>query len=288
MTDRRLTPVNDRVAAEHLRGLVEAARYAVGTPRMVVTGVVDLLRAPGGVRDRQLLMGAVVRVYDDHDGWCFVQAAGDGYVGYLPATSLGDVQEATHQVDARATHVYSTPDFKSPERLMLSHGARLSVLRNTAGFEPDRPARFVQTALGFVPQQHLTAVGSLARDPVAEAEKLLGTPYLWGGNSAFGIDCSGLVQGALAACGQACPGDSDLQEQTLGRTLPPGTAPRRGDLLFWKGHVGWVAGPDLLLHANVHSMSVTLEPLGDAVARIETQGDGPVTRHARLTEETIP
>ncbi|SNR33159.1 C40 family peptidase [Puniceibacterium sediminis] len=285
MSDRRLTPANTRVAAEHLRGLVEAARYAVGTPRMVVKGVVDLWREPGGARDRQLLMGAGVTVFEDHDGWSFVQAVADGYVGYVPEQAIGPVVEVTHRVDVRATHAYSAPDLKSPELLTLSYGARLAVLPAPLGGDADRAARFVETTLGFVPRRHLVPVSDLALDPVAEAEKLLGTPYLWGGNSTFGIDCSGLVQGALAACGQACSADSDLQEQTLGRTLPPGAQPRRGDVLFWKGHVGWVAGPDLLLHANAYSMSVAYEPLADAVARIENQGDGPVTRHARLTEE---
>ena len=281
MSDRRLTPANARVAAEHLRGIVTAPRYVDGTARAVVEPVVDLLRAPEGARDRQLLTGAEVAVFEEREGWCFVQAAADGYVGYVPGGALGALPQVTHRVAARATHVYTAADFKSRERMTLSYGARLSAQ------DPDASSRFVRTASGFVPRAHLAPLDRSASDWVAEAERLLGTPYLWGGNSAFGIDCSGLVQAALAACGLPCPGDSDLQERALGRTLPAGTAPRRGDLLFWKGHVALVAAPDLLVHANVHAMAVAHEPLAAAVARIKAGGDGHVTRHARLIEEAV-
>ena len=142
------------------------------------------------------------------------------------------------------------------------------------------------THVDYIPTAHLRPVDQAEGDPVAVAERFLGTPYHWGGNSGFGIDCSGLVQAACLACGIPCPGDSDLQEAALGRTLPADAVLRRGDLLFWKGHVAWVAGPDLLLHANAHHMAVALEPLLPALARIEGQGDGPVTRRARLLPES--
>ena len=119
-------------------------------------------------------------------------------------------------------------------------------------------------------------------DPVAVAELFLGTHYLWGGNSRFGVDCSGLVQAGLLACGIACPGDSGDQERALGEDLPEDTPAKRGDLLFWKGHVAWVAGENLLLHANAYHMAVAFEPMDKAIARIISQGDGPVTSHKRL------
>jgi cell wall-associated NlpC family hydrolase len=275
MSDRRLTPANGRVAAERLRGTVEAARFVTGEAGRIALPLADLCKAPAGERDRQLLLGAPVTVLDRHEGWAFVQARDDDYVGYVDEAAVGPDAGTTHRVSARATHAYTRPDFKAPESMSLSMGVRLRV---TGG-----EGRFAETPLGFVPNAHL-APDSPAKDadPVAIAERLLGTPYLWGGNSAFGIDCSGLVQIALGWCGVACPGDSDLQERALGETLRPGTPPQRGDLLFWKGHVAWVSGPDRLLHANVHHMAVTFEPLAQAVARIEAQGDGPVTRHARL------
>ncbi len=236
--------------------------------------VVDLCRAPGGARDRQVLLGAAVEVLERRDGWCHLRAAQDGYTGWVEAEALTAPQERTHWVHAPASHAYDRADFKSPDRLSLSLGSRVAV-RNTG-------ARFAETDLGFVPLVHLTPLGEHAKDPVGVAEALIGTPYLWGGNSRFGIDCSGLVQLACQACGIACPGDSGPQEAELGAFQPGGTPYQRGDLLFWKGHVAWVRDPLTLLHANVHSMSVALEPLAAAIARIESQGDGPVTAHKRL------
>ena len=280
MSDRRLTPANGRVAAAHLRGLVEAEHFSEGRRATIRPSVANLLESPGGRRERQLLHGAEVVEYEDVDGWSFVQSLADGYVGYLRSDMVNDdladepAMAATHRVVTRATHAYRQPDIKSREALWLSLGARVEVT--------GRDETFLHTTSGYVPARHLAPLEETATDPVAVAERLLGTPYLWGGNSSQGIDCSGLVQGALLLCGCDCPADSDLQQAALGDTLPPDTEPRRGDLLFWKGHVAWVAGPDLLLHANAHHMAVAFEPLVAAVARIEANGDGPVTRHARL------
>ena len=272
--DRRLTPANGRVAALSLKVQVEAARFVEGWTRAVAVPVVALRDAPDGRRERELLRGEAVTVFEEQDGWCFVQAARDGYVGYLPGAALHDATPADLRVIARATHAYAAADIKSPDLVSLSFGSRLSHL--------GQEGRFILTDAGYVPATHLVPLDQQAHDPVTIATLFLGAPYLWGGNSAFGIDCSGLVQAACLACGIACPGDSDLQAAGLGAPVTDGSPPRRGDLLFWKGHVAWVSGTDMILHANAHHMAVAFEGLAEAVTRIAQQGGGPVTTHRRL------
>ena len=171
------------------------------------------------------------------------------------------------------------PDLKCPDPVAISLGCYLTI-----AWEEDRFARTVDGK--FVFKDHLKPVNEPESDPVTVAERLLGTPYLWGGNSSTGIDCSGLVQAGCLACGIPCPGDSDLQNARLGKPLADTDPLQRGDLLFWKGHVAWVANPDLLLHANGFHMAVSYEPLHDAIARIEAQGEGPVISRKRLGELT--
>jgi hypothetical protein len=272
--DPRLTPANGRVAALSLKGQVEAALFLDGWTRHVAAPVVALRHAPDGRRERELLRGAAVTVFEDRDGWSFVQAERDGYVGYLPTGTLHDMPAPDLRVCVRATHAYEREDLKSPDLTSLSFGTRLRHM--------GQAGRFILTDAGHVPAVHLAPLDTPEDDPVSVATRLLGTPYLWGGNSAFGIDCSGLVQAACLSCGIPCPGDSDMQAAGLGQAVTDGSAPRRDDLLFWKGHVAWVTGPDTILHANAHHMAVAYEGLAAAVARIEAQGGGPVTGHRRL------
>ncbi|MEP2718800.1 NlpC/P60 family protein [Pseudophaeobacter sp.] len=236
--------------------------------------LVDLLRQPEGRRDRQLLCGDPVEVLEETKGWSHIRAAKDGYQGYLPNTALAEAQASSHWVSAPSSHAYTEADFKSPERSALCLGSQVLVSKIEG--------RFAATDQGYIPKAHLSPMDQRLSDPVAVATSFLGTPYLWGGNSRFGIDCSGLVQVACLACGIACPGDSGPQESELGTLLPPGSAYQRGDLLFWKGHVALLQDPDTLLHANADAMAVALEPVTAAIARIADQGDGPVTAHRRL------
>ncbi|MCV3270153.1 C40 family peptidase [Roseobacter sinensis] len=261
MTDPRVSP--------------DPALAVLSEPKRVTAPLVDLRRQPDGSRDRQLLYGDEVTVLHHADGWSLVCAAKDGYCGYLPSDSLGSVTPATHKVTARATHAYTEPDLKSPEQHSLSFGSQITALSETA--------TFIETELGHIPRQHLHRTSDVATDPAAVAGLFLSTPYLWGGNSAWGIDCSGLVQIACLACGLSCPGDSDQQAKELGRSLPPGTPYERNDLLFWDGHVAWVQTSETLLHANAGHMSVAEEPIDQAIDRIAAQGDGPVTLHKRLS-----
>ncbi|MGB7242444.1 MAG: C40 family peptidase [Sulfitobacter sp.] len=260
MTDPRETPDPDLVTRN--------------APAQITTTVSDLCRAPQGPRDRQLIFGDAVTVLGDLQGWRLIRAQKDGYCGYVAASDLGAQTKASHRVTAPSTQIYARADIKSPDTQWLTFGSVLAAVAVTDDF--------VETAMGFVPKQHVDPIHVQSQNPTDIAGLFLGTPYLWGGNTRLGIDCSGLVQAACLACGVPCPGDSDQQQKHLGRMQPAGSKPRPGDLLFWKGHVALVKDADRLIHANGHHMAVVLEPIADAIARIAAQGGGPVTAHKRL------
>lgn len=273
MMDRRLTPANARAALDTLRGTVDAPRYTPGEPAQVSVPLADLLKAPGGARDRQLLMGDAFTVIDRHEGFAFGQAAKDGYCGYLPETALGPAEVLTHWVAAPATHLYPEPRVQARELAGLSLGARLRVT--------GEQGNFAETTRGFVPKMHLRPIGDWHSDPVAVAQVFLGTPYLWGGNSRAGLDCSGLVQTACLACGIPCPADSDLQ-QAMGHPVPEGAPLKRGDLIFWKGHVAMAMDADLMIHATGAYMAVVVEGIEAAIARIQAAEGQPVIARRRI------
>jgi hypothetical protein len=273
MSDRRTTPANTRVAHVSLRGRVEAARFVEGEKASVAAPLTDLLAAPGGARDRQLLMGDSVLILERGDGFAFLQSDKDGYCGYVAEAALGAAITSTHWISAPGSHLYPAANMKEREIAALSFGAQVMVVAEHE--------RFLETDQGqFVPRPHLCKVGIKMQDPAAVAEMFLGTPYLWGGNSRAGIDCSGLVQAALLACGVGCPGDSDLQ-RGIGSALPGRAALRRGDLVFWKGHVAMALDGDSLVHANAFRMAVTAEGTDAAIERITAQGDGAPTAFRR-------
>ncbi|MGI1662004.1 NlpC/P60 family protein [Palleronia sp. KMU-117] len=274
MSDRRLTPSNGRVAETGWEGRVEADRFVSGSWHTVTAPLTDLCRAPEGARERQLLLGDRFLVLESRDGWSFGRAAKDGYVGYVADADLGADLAATHVVAVRASHLYAAPDIKARDLAALSFGARFRIAHEDRVF-------FETTDGAFIPKPHLRPIDRPFRDPVTIAQLLFGTPYLWGGNSSFGIDCSGLVQVAHLACGSPCPGDSDMQ-MSLGAPVGAGVPARRGDLLFWEGHVAMAVDAETLIHANAHHMAVSYEPLEAAIARIAAQGGGPVTAHRRL------
>lgn len=266
MTDRRITPATGGTAHVSLCDKVAADRYVEGRAAAVAVPLADLCATPGGARDRQLLLGAAVTVIAEEVGHAFVQAAADGYCGWVAVGALGPALAATHRLAAPSSHLYPAPDLKTRELCAISHGSRFRIVAEHG--------RFAETEAGaFVPARHLRPVTERDDDPVAVAALYLGAPYLWGGNSRWGIDCSGLVQAALSACGLACPGDSDLQMRAFSETVLPHDI-RRGDLLFWKGHVALAIGPEEVLHANAHAMAVTRERLVDVQARIAEAGEG--------------
>jgi cell wall-associated NlpC family hydrolase len=269
--DPRITPARPDLAALHLKGKVTAARFVVGQLREVIDPQAPLRRepAPDAALDTEALKGERVTVYESTDeGWAWGQLENDQYVGWLPANALGAPgPEPTHRVAVLRTIVFPAPSIKTPPIEMLSLGARIAVVRNEDKFA-------VTATGGYVPLVHLAALASVEKDFVAVAERFVGVPYLWGGKTSLGLDCSSLVQVALTACGIACPRDSYMQEQALGRPVDAGgdfARLERGDLVFWKGHVAIARDRDTLVHANAHHMAVVIEPAATAIKRI---GDG--------------
>jgi cell wall-associated NlpC family hydrolase len=278
--DPRVTPARADLAAKHLQGKVTAARFVEGRIMEVIEPQAPLRREPrpDAPLDTEALKGERVTIYDTNaEGYCWGQLAADNYVGWLPSNALAPAGSApTHKVVALRTFAFPGPSIKLPPIEALPFGATLAVARIA-----DRMA--VTASGAYVPAVHLKPLGDDERDFVAVAERFLGVPYLWGGKTALGLDCSGLVQISLAACGMACPRDSDVQEAALGAPLAMSAANlKRGDLVFWKGHVAIVRDATNLVHANAFHMAVAVEPIAEAIARIRAAGSD-VTAVRRIT-----
>jgi cell wall-associated NlpC family hydrolase len=262
------------LAAESLRGRVEAPRYVKGERRQVEMPALPLRREPrfDAILDTEALFGETLTLFDESEGWAWVQLERDGYVGYMPNEGLTSaVTTPTHRVAALRTYVYASPDIKTPPLSLLS----LNALLSGAGVE----GRFLALASGgFVIAEHARKIDEPARDFVDVALGFCGTPYLWGGRTSLGVDCSGLVQLASEAAGLSCPRDADMQADEVGRQLdwqgPDALA--RGDLVFWDGHVGIMTSAQGLVHASAYQMIVVGEPLADACARIAASKGGEI------------
>lgn len=280
--DRRLTPARPDLAAAHLEGKVSAARYVEGQPMRVITETAALRGEPNpeNAYDTQALFGETLMVYDvDDEGWAYAQIVRDGYVGYVSANALEPVTTAeTHWVCAPRTPVYPGRSIKTPPLMGLPMLAQVTVRDSDGIF-----ARI--EGGGCVWLHHLAAMNTPAPDFVAVAERFENAPYLWGGKTWDGVDCSGLVQIALHAAGVEAPRDTDMQAAALGSQIDPGpdyANLRRGDLVFWKGHVGIMCDGQTLLHANGHHMQVAREPFSVARERIARNSFGEVTMVRRL------
>ena len=286
MTDARLraatAPLDPRrnafrpdLAAKCLEGKAPAQQFVEGIEAQIARGSVPVRRGPDATLglETEALFGETLQVFDEAGGWAWVQLARDRYVGYIPADALRrEVGAPTHRVQALGAFLYPEADIKSPPLMHLPMNAVLSAV--------DDVDRFVELRDGgYVVSRCLAPVDRRACDYAEIAERFVGCPYLWGGRTRIGIDCSGLVQTAFQAAGLAAPRDTDMQQAELGEEvaiLEGFEALRRGDLVFWKGHVAIMLDAVMMVHANAHHMAVVTEPLPEAAMRIAKSG-GPVT-----------
>ena len=262
MSDARITLARPDLADAALQGLVKAARFDETQAFHCAAASAAIRRSPNAEAEQldQLLFGETFKALESADGWAWGQADRDGYVGYVQLAELTPgLLSATHRVSALRAYAFSRPDIKSRPLALLSFGALVAVEAEEGKFQKTAGA-------GWFPVGQLKPIGLIETDPAAVAERFLGAPYQWGGRESLGLDCSGLVQQALMACGFSCPRDSD-QQQTLGVCVAQADL-RRGDLVFWKGHVGMMLDRERFLHANAFHMQVAIEPLAEAIARI--------------------
>jgi cell wall-associated NlpC family hydrolase len=273
--DPRTHAYRPDIADIALAGVLFAPHYARAETCRCIADAVTVRARPShdAPATSQLVHGEGFAMIDKAGGWAWGRCAHDDYVGYVRADALGPLQSPTHRVTAPLALVFANPDIKAPVVKSLPIGAQI------AGQDEDN---FLRIDEGYIHRRHVAALGTPSGDPVAVAERMIGMPYRWGGRGGDGIDCSGLVQRALELAGIAAPRDSDMQRDQLGTALAEDAPLRRGDLVFFPGHVGFMVDDAQLLHANAYWMSTVIEPLQDVVDRLRPTHAQPIIACKRI------
>ncbi|WP_240330827.1 C40 family peptidase [Sphingorhabdus sp. Alg239-R122] len=279
--DKRTTHIRGDLADIKLAGKLFAPHYVVPQPRSCVIATATMHELPMGDARAvsQLVHGEIFAVLDISGEWAWGFGTHDDYLGYVRLSALGEETEASHVVDARAALIFAKPDIKSALLQRLPMGARLEC---TAMESEDANPDFLKTGKGYVHARHVSELGSTKESIIDIARKFMGAPYVWGGRSGDGLDCSGLVQMVLGMMGMDAPRDSDQQMAALGSDVPEGEALQAGDIIFFPGHVGIMTSSDNMIHANAHWMQVAEEPLADVIARFPVDVGHPVLARKRL------
>ncbi len=275
-TDHRLIAARADLASLDLEGLVRAPRFVEPSPRRVTLPRAALRAGPADDAEQvsQLIFGETFDALETRGGYVWGQAVRDGYVGWAPLGALSaEIIEPTHRVTALRTFAFARPSIKTASFGPISLNALVRVTDEQGDLSHAQDA-------GWIASRHLAPIGEAFAEPAATAETFQGTPYLWGGRDSLGLDCSGLIQQALWAAGMACPRDSD-QQQALGLAVDVADL-KRGDLVFWRGHVGLMLDATRLIHANAYHMAVAIEPLDAAVSRISARAGGDPVAHRRV------
>ncbi len=279
--DPRTTPIRGDLADVKLAGRLFAPHYVVPQVRSctAITASISAQPKHEAIAVSQLLHGEKFAVLDISGDWAWGYGAHDDYLGYVLLEALGEESEVSHAITARGALVFAEPDIKSPVLVRLPMGAKIHG-RVMAG--EDANASFLHTGKGYIHVRHAEKIGMVRKDRVTLARMLTGAPYLWGGRSGDGLDCSGLVQMVLGLAGIAAPRDSDQQMAALGSDIADGEALQGGDIIFFPGHVGIIADADNLIHANAYWMQVVEEPLADVIGRFGDEAEKPVLARKRL------